>query len=145
MPHPLYLDECVDRHLAPLLRMRTNDVLTALEAGTLGFDDESQLVFATRHNRVILTHNQRHFQRLHVRFLAANRRHAGIMLIPNGSRGLVDLRAAMLATWLDDPGGADSRLVRWHDLQGELIRGLRVDGFGESEVRQALAIDPMSH
>jgi hypothetical protein len=143
MPQQIHLDECVNCHLADLLRARGIDVTTAAETRTLGFDDESQLLFSTRSGRVISSHNQRHFQQLHARFLAAGRRHTGIMLIPNGSLALVHLRAAMLIAWLESFENAESPLARWHDLQGELTRGFRLSAFTEGEVRQALAIDPI--
>lgn len=143
MPPPIYLDECINRHLAPLLRARDVDVTTALSAGTPGFDDRSQRLFATQQNRIIVTHNQRHFQRLHELFVAAQRPHSGIMLVPNGVLALVNLRVSLLITWIESWESVENRLIRWHDLQGELICGLRLDGFTEVEVRQALAIDPM--
>jgi len=143
MPPGAYLDECVNRHLTRLLRARGIDATTAFAAGTLSYDGESQLLFATRLGRIILTHNQRHFQRLHTRFVAEGRTHAGIMLIPNGPLALVALRAAMLIAWLDRFASAESLLIRWHDLQAELTQGVRLAGFSESEARQAIALDPI--
>lgn len=142
MSPDIYLDECVNRHLARLLRSDGIDATTASEARTLGYDDEAQLRFASRAGRVLLTHNQRHFQRLHERFLSEGRSHAGIMLIPNGPLPLVALRALMLVSWVQMLGSVESRLVRRHDCQGQLIHGMRLEGFSEAEVRQALAQAP---
>lgn len=139
----IYLDECVNSHLARLQRARGIDVTTAAEQRTLGYDDEPQLAVATRLGRVILTHNQRHFQQLHARYMATSRLHAGIMLIPNGPLPLVSLRAAMLIAWIDTWDTVENRLIRWHDLQAELTRSFRLPGFSEAEVRPALAIDPI--
>ena len=118
----IYLDECVNSHLARLQRARGIDVTTAAEERTLGYDDESQLLVATRLRRVILTHNQRHFQQLHARFMADGRSHAGIMLIPNGPLLLVSLRAAMLIAWIETWETVENNLIRWHDLQAELTQ-----------------------
>jgi hypothetical protein len=68
MPVPLYLDECVNRHLSERLHRRGINATTAVEERTLGLDDESQLLYATRLGRVILSHNQKHFLQLHARF-----------------------------------------------------------------------------
>ena len=141
---PIYLDECVDRRLADRLRARSIDVLTAVEAGTLGLDDEGQILFATRQNRPILSHNQRHFQRWHERFVTEGRFHAGMVLLPAGPLTLVELRAAMLVSWMSLFAMRDSALFRWHELQGVMTRGYRLPDFGEAETRQALAIDPRS-
>jgi hypothetical protein len=138
-----YLDECVNHRLARILQERGIDATTAAEARTLGYDDESQLLVATRLGRIILTHNQRHFQQLHSRFVADGRSHAGVMLIPNGPLALVSLRAAMLFAWIETWRTVENRLIRWHDLQAELTRGFRLNGFTEAEVRQALAVDPI--
>lgn len=138
----IYLDECVDHRLARRLDARGIDATTAVAEGTLGYDDESQLLFAARLGRVILTHNQRHFQRLHTRFAADGRTHAGIMLIPNGPLALVELRAAMLVAWIAGLASTESLLIRWHDLQAELTRGVRLPGFSGAEIRWAIGLDP---
>ncbi|MGC8642705.1 MAG: DUF5615 family PIN-like protein [Isosphaeraceae bacterium] len=62
----LYLDEDVDVLLAPLLRARGFDVATAGEAGLLGKSDHDHLEFATRENRILITHNRVDFERLAV-------------------------------------------------------------------------------
>ena len=141
--HQIYFDECVNTDAAAYLRNRGVDTTTAREQRTLGFDDESQLRFAARHGLVLVTHNQRHFARLHAQFQSRGESHSGIILISQVSPALIGLRIRMLAAWLDTWDTVVNRLVRWHDLQGELIRGLRLDGFTEAEVRQALAIDPI--
>ena len=139
----VYLDECVNRHLAEHLQRRGITATTALEQRTLGLDDEAQLLFATRRGFVILSHNQRHFQQLHVRFEAKGIQHGGILLLPPGPLPLVSLRAAMLVVWGESMPTFTSVLARWHDLQGLLTHGMRLTGFSENEVRHALTIDPM--
>jgi uncharacterized protein DUF5615 len=97
----IYLDECVDRRLADRLGVRGIAALTAVDAGMLGLDDEAQLLFATRHDLPIVSHNQRHFQRWHDAFTANGRHHAGILLVPAGPLALVELRTAMLVAWME--------------------------------------------
>jgi hypothetical protein len=143
MLRPIYLDECVNVDVVDPVRNRGVSITTASEQRTLGFDDESQLLFATRRGFILVTHNQRHFYRLHAEFLSQGRSHAGIILIPQVSPALLALRIPMLVAWIDAWATVENQLVRWHDLQVELIRGLRLFGFTEIEVRQALAIDPI--
>ena len=61
----LYLDEDVSVILAKVLSGRGFDVLTAKDADMLRKSDEEQLVFGTKHSRAVLTHNRRHFEKLH--------------------------------------------------------------------------------
>lgn len=77
----LYLDESVSVALAAVLRQHGVDCLTARDAGNLGVDDESQLLFATQQNRAILTHDTRDFLRLAAIWAAAGQSHAGILLV----------------------------------------------------------------
>ena len=125
------------------LTRRGISATTAVDERTLGLDDEAQLLFATRRGFTILSHNQRHFQQLHVRFEVDERQHGGILLLPPGALPLVSLRAAMLVAWVEAMLTSTSVLARWYDLQGLLTHGLRLAGFSETEVRQALAIEPM--
>ncbi|MFN8633130.1 MAG: DUF5615 family PIN-like protein [Chloroflexota bacterium] len=138
-----YLDECVHTDLAGHLRRRGISATTAVEAGTLGYDDESQLLFAAHHGWVLVSHNQRHFYRLHQQFEQAGRSHGGIILVPSGRHALVALRTVLLVHRLLLLESARSQLIRWHDLQQELIGGFRLDGFDETDVRAALGIDPI--
>jgi hypothetical protein len=113
MPVPLYLDECVNRRLADRLDSRGISATTAVDEGALGLDDESQVLFAARLHRMILSHNQKHFLRLHAQFTNAGRAHAGILLIPNGPLPLLGLRTSMLVTWLEDRDDVRQTLARW--------------------------------
>src|SRR5687767_8192623 len=94
---PAYLDECVDQPCVVGLRQRGFDVVTAREAGTLTDPDDSQLAFATRLGRVLVSYNRLHFLRWHRVFEDQQRPHGGIVLVPQSpplSRRV--LRAAML-------------------------------------------------
>jgi hypothetical protein len=143
MPVPLYLDECVNRHLAEPLSRRGIDTTTAFREGALGLDDPAQLRLSLRLGRVIVSHNQRHFLALHARYLAEGRTHAGIMVLANGPLPLLELRIAMLVGWLDARNDAAPRLARWHDLQRLLTGGFRLVQFDERATRMALMIDPI--
>jgi Domain of unknown function (DUF5615) len=61
------------------LRRLGNDVLTSLEAGNANASvpDPEVLSFASSRQRILLTHNRRHFLQLHVR---RTERHCGIVL-----------------------------------------------------------------
>jgi Domain of unknown function (DUF5615) len=77
--HKFYLDENVNVILAARLRADGFDVLTTVEAGRLGSDDDDQLLFATREGRVLVTHNLRDFRRIAIEWARAGRAHAGLM------------------------------------------------------------------
>jgi hypothetical protein len=78
----LYLDEdSMSRSLVRELRARGIDVTTALEVGTLGYDDASQLEFAKSCGRVIYTYNVSDYYNLHTEYMAENKSHAGIILV----------------------------------------------------------------
>jgi hypothetical protein len=135
-----YLDECVDVRLADGLRQRGFAALTAAEAGTSGTGDEEQLTFATTRGSVIISHNRRHFQRLHVAALRDHQAHGGIVILPE-SRQLTRLiiRAAMMLDWLGAQGDYRSRYFTWGNLQYLLTQGYRLSGYSDAEVRLALA------
>ncbi len=75
----LYADEDVHEALVLALRRLGYDVLTTREAGrsNQGTSDRDQLAYAAAHDRALLTHNRRHFRRLH----RATATHAGIVAI----------------------------------------------------------------
>lgn len=136
---PVYLDECVDRPLVDRLRQRGFDVLSAVEAGHGEDPDEAQLAYATSIGRVLFTYNRVHFRRLHAAFLAAERGHGGIVLIPQASH--VDrraVRAAMMLDWLGQLGQYRSCLFQWNDLQQQLLSGFRLHGYTDQDVRLAI-------
>lgn len=78
----LYTDEDMSSLVATLLRARGLDVTTVPEQSTLGKSDQKQLEFATSLNRCILTHNRVDFEQLHLRYMAENKQHAGIIVTP---------------------------------------------------------------
>lgn len=79
----LYLDEDVSMLVATLLHVRGFNVTTARDEGMLRHDDPEQLAHAASRGRCLFTHNRVHYERLHRDYLAAGRKHFGIMI---GSR-----------------------------------------------------------
>ena len=138
---PVYADENLDRFLIGALHARGFEVLTTREAGQLAATDERQLAYATSLGAVLLTPDRGDYRRLHRTWLEAGRPHAGIAILPQrGSVPLRAARAALLLDWLAAEGGPASRLAVWGDLQVRLQRGLRLEGYGEHDVRLALGL-----
>jgi hypothetical protein len=76
-----YFDEDSMHHsLVHALRARGIDVQTAMEATTIERADEDHLAFTTAQNRVLCSFNIGDFYRLHTRYMAEHRSHAGIVL-----------------------------------------------------------------
>jgi predicted nuclease of predicted toxin-antitoxin system len=73
----LYLDEDVRPLLARLLRERGYDAVSAIERKHIGITDEEQILHAINEQRVLLTHNIRHFVKLHKMY---QDKHFGILL-----------------------------------------------------------------
>ena len=76
----VYTDADIAADLAGEIRARGYDVVSAFEKGRRYLDDEPQLEYAASEGRAILTHNQRHFEPLHRKWLSEGRDHAGIIL-----------------------------------------------------------------
>jgi hypothetical protein len=139
MAPPGYLDECVDRELAPTLRGRGFMVRTASEAGMLGKSAEEQRLYAGRQGLALLTHNGRHFRRLHRRCVVEGRSHGGVLVLPQTSEPLqLALRSAMMLNWLGLLGGVPSRFLSWGDLLFQLTQGMKLAGYADAEHRLAL-------
>ncbi len=60
-----YLDEDTSGELAALLRTAGHDVLTTEEAGLRATPDSDQLLRAWAEQRILVTHNSKHFFMLH--------------------------------------------------------------------------------
>ena len=65
----LYLDEDVSVLLAELLKARGFKAITTREAKMLGAGDKEQLEYAIRKEKVFLTHNRSHFEKLYKEYL----------------------------------------------------------------------------
>jgi hypothetical protein len=82
-----YLDENLSPRIAELLRARGLDAVSAHEGpGNTQLDDGSQLLYATSARRAIVTCDVEDFAELAGQFIAANREHAGIVLVPPSFR-----------------------------------------------------------
>ncbi len=96
----LYTDEDMSALVATLLSARGLDITTVPEQGTLGKTDKEQLEFATSIGRCILTHNRVDFERLHLQYIEENRRHCGIIVIPQKNAYEVAQRIGILVSTL---------------------------------------------
>jgi predicted nuclease of predicted toxin-antitoxin system len=78
----IYLDEDIaSALLATLLQKAGHDVITAGDAGTLGYSDAAQLTFAIKEKRHCLTRNYDDFEELHLLIHHARGNHHGILVI----------------------------------------------------------------
>lgn len=139
----LYLDECIDHRLLPTLADRGHELLSAQDAGARQWSDEAQLLRASELERLLMSHNQVHFRRLHRRFGAEGRPHSGIVLLPQ-TMPLARLcrRAALLLDWVLTHPEHRSHLYAWGALQQLLLRGYRLSGWDEATVRDTLGWEP---
>ncbi|NJL52157.1 MAG: DUF5615 family PIN-like protein [Hydrococcus sp. SU_1_0] len=96
----LYTDEDMSAMVATLLRSRGFDVTTVPEQATLGKTDSEQLEFATSLGRCIMTHNRVDFERLHLRFVEGDRKHCGIIIVPQKNTYEVAQRISILVSTL---------------------------------------------
>ena len=104
-PPALYLDEDTQSEaLIQALRARGIDVLTTSEANMSNRSDEEQLDFALARNRVLVTCNIGDFARLHSRWSAVGRAHAGLILIQQQKWGPGELTRRLLRLLAGNPG-----------------------------------------
>ena len=94
----LYLDEDVSVLVADILRARGFDVITARDEKMLGRKDSEQLEKAILLQRCVFTHNRIHYEELHHKAIAEDRKHFGIVI---GTRRNVYELARRIATLLD--------------------------------------------
>lgn len=83
----VYLDENLSPNIARVLRQKGVDATSAHEVGNVQLDDRSQLAYAARNGRAIVTANVVHFLALAHEAVATNTEHAGIVLVPSSFRG----------------------------------------------------------
>ena len=135
----IYLDECIDRRLAIRLRALGLDVVTVAEAATTGNSDEAQLVYAASEGRMLVSQNQIDFRRLHTAFARTSRPHSGILLIPQTVPfPRLERRVTLLLDWVGTISEHDSRLFTWSNLQQRISHGVRLPGWEEHVVRDAM-------
>jgi hypothetical protein len=105
----LFVDEdaCEDAVVSALRRLGI-DVLTVLDVGRSGIDDEHQLRFATSLSRAVYSLNASHFARLHREFLSLGEEHSGIIVIPR-QRYNIGEKVRRLRQFLDNADSASLR------------------------------------
>jgi hypothetical protein len=105
----LYADEDFPGPVVELLRDLGHDVVTVQEAGRLGGSDAQVLADATAEGRAVLTHNRRHFKRLH-----ALHPHAGIIACTRDKDDLSGLAQRIHDAVVAAPSLADQfiRIIR---------------------------------
>ena len=96
-----------------LLREPSIDIVTAVQAGTLGFKDPQLLAFAADTNRILVSYDKRTLPGHYADFLASGHHRPGVMLLAsNATIGrLID---ALLLVW-----GASSH-DEWRDTINRL-------------------------
>jgi hypothetical protein len=100
-PIRLLTDEDVCGSIAAKLRTRGIDAVSTPEVRRLGETDASQLVWAARGNRVLLTFNVAHFARLHGEWMRLSRHHRGIVVSSHRPIGDVLRRVMALVAAVD--------------------------------------------
>ncbi len=109
-----YLDENLSPRIAEMLRARGLDVVSAHEvSGNTQLDDRSQLLYAAGARRVIVTCDIEDFAELTGEFIATNREHAGIVLVPPSFRTdeFAAIAEAVEQVARDYPGGLAGAVV----------------------------------
>jgi predicted nuclease of predicted toxin-antitoxin system len=96
----LLIDEDVSSLVAILLRSRGLEITTVREESRLGKTDIEQLEWAATSNRCFLTHNRVDFERLHLRYIEQEQKHAGIIVVPQKNPYEVAQRVGILVTTL---------------------------------------------
>jgi predicted nuclease of predicted toxin-antitoxin system len=76
-------DENLDYVIVQGLRLRQPqvDILTAPQAGILGFADPEVLAYAAQHDRILISHDKRTMPDYSAAFLVAGNQSPGVMLV----------------------------------------------------------------
>jgi predicted nuclease of predicted toxin-antitoxin system len=109
-----YLDENLSPRIAEMLRARGLDAVSAHEApGNTQLDDRSQLLYAAGARRAMVTCDIADFAELTGEFIATNREHCGIVLVPSSFRTdeFVLIADAVEQVARDHPGGLAGMVV----------------------------------
>lgn len=122
----LSIDEDVTERLPPPLRALGHDVIHTREVGRKGRSDPQQLAFASEQGRVIVTCNDDDFVLLHEAWLLCpsgrserqSSSHAGIAIVPNGSRILDAELISIVDQFAQDVELTTDRLFRWRREAG---------------------------
>ncbi len=139
----LYLDECVNYAVAPLLTARGHTVITAQSQGTGNAPDDEQIRYATARGWMILTTNRKHYHRRHHEFLQRGESHGGIITVPQDDHvpDRFFIRCALVAAWVATAFPTpDNGLFRWSELQAALHQGYEPTEFTAAEIVLALGL-----
>lgn len=77
----LYLNENVSIRLLPELEKRSLRAVHTITIGNRRFTDEQQLIYASKNNYILVTHNRNHFKKLHLGWKNRGLKHSGILLV----------------------------------------------------------------
>lgn len=144
----IYLDECVNHIIIPLLAAWGHSVITAQSQGTNTDPDDMQIRYATARDWVVLTTNRKHYYREHRSFLQRGERHGGIITVPQDDQApeRFSIRCAMMAAWVATAFPTpENGLFRWSDLQTMLHQGHQPAGFTATEIALALGVHTSVH
>jgi hypothetical protein len=100
MPAALYTDEDMSALVTTLLKSRGLDITTVPEQATLGKTDSEQLKIASSLGRCLVTHNRVDFERLHLQYMKENRKHSGIIIVPQKNAYEIARRIGILVSAL---------------------------------------------
>ncbi len=136
----IYLDECVNTIVIPLLTAWGHTVITAQSQGTNTDPDEAQIRYATARGWVVLTTNRKHYRREHLHFQERGERHGGIITVPQDDHApdRFSIRCALIAAWVTTFSTPENTLFRWNDMQTMLHQSYRPAGFTSEEIALAL-------
>jgi hypothetical protein len=117
----IYVDEDPHKDLAPRLTDIGHAAVSTEQLGFKGRSDPWQLAFAAREQRIFVTCNYKDFYMLHEAWTSWSTewgieervRHAGILVIPNGSEVTLDLMVDIVAEILERESAPDNRFFRW--------------------------------
>lgn len=77
----LYLNENIPVRLVNLLKDNGISAIHTLFVNNRSVSDEFQLQYAAERHYVLITHNRKHFRRLHNRWIQERKHHAGILVM----------------------------------------------------------------
>lgn len=77
----LYLNENINPELVKLLAQFNVNAVHTYDVGNEGANDEFQLEYASERGYVVVTHNRRHYRKLHNDWTNSGKKHAGIIVL----------------------------------------------------------------
>lgn len=93
-----YTDEHIDPQIVTQLSKRGIDVVRCQDVGMIHASDEAHLIYATEHERIVLTCDQ-DFPRLHDAWHLAGKQHGGIAFMTQDLCNNIGLAVRVLSFW----------------------------------------------